>query len=85
VNTNPFDANVTASTGDFWAESVDPNAPPFTPLTLTPGQSGTITLTFTPSGRRGHVVRGFIGLDTVSAFTASGDEITKIPYEYRIR
>jgi hypothetical protein len=85
ANTNPFDANVTASTGDFWAESVDPNAPPFTPLTLTPGQSGTITLTFTPSGRRGHVVRGFIGLDTVSSFTASGDEITKIPYQYRIR
>jgi hypothetical protein len=42
-------------------------------------------VTFTPSGRRGHVVHGFLGLDTLNLFTSSGDEITKIPYEYRIR
>lgn len=42
-------------------------------------------MTFTPSGRRGQVVRGFLGLDTFNLFTASGDEITQIPYQYRIR
>jgi len=85
ANTNPFDDNVSSSTGDLWQQTVDPNPPPYTPLSLAPGQTGTITLTFTPSGRRGHVVRGFIGLDTFSLVSLSGDEVTKIPYEYRIR
>ena len=85
ANTYGFNSDVTSSTGDVWQQSVDPNAPPYTPLTLAPGQTGTITVTFTPSGRRGHVVRGFIGLDAFNLFTASGDEITKIPYAYRIR
>jgi subtilisin family serine protease len=85
ANTSPFDESVAPSTGDVWAQSVDPNAAPYAPLTLAPGQSGTITLTFTPSGRRGHVVRGFIGLDTFNAVTASGDEVAAIPYKYRIR
>jgi hypothetical protein len=83
ANTNPFDSSVTASTGDVWAGSVDPNAT-YSPLTLAPGQSGTITVTFTPSGRRGRVVRGFIGLDTFNLVTDSGDEVTTIPYEYKI-
>jgi hypothetical protein len=85
ANTNPFDETVAPSTGDVWAQTVDPNAAPYAPLTLAPGQSGTITLTFTPSGRRGHVVRGFIGLDSFNSVTASGDEIATIPYQYRIR
>jgi hypothetical protein len=85
ANTNPFDETVAPSTGDVWAQTVDPNAAPYAPLTLAPGQSGTITLTFTPSGRRGHVVRGFIGLDSFNPVTASGDEIATIPYRYRIR
>ena len=69
----------------MWQQSVDPNAAPYEPLTLAPGQSGTITLTFTPSGRRGHTVRGFIGLDTFNGVTGSSDEIAAIPYAYRIR
>jgi hypothetical protein len=85
ANSNPFDSNVVPSTGDVWSFSVDPHPAPFEPLTLAPGQSGAITLTFTPSGRRGHIVRGFIGLDTFNTVTASGDEVTTIPYEYRIR
>jgi hypothetical protein len=84
ANTYAFDSNATATTGDVWKQSVDPNAP-YTPLTLGPGQTGTITVTFTPSGRRGHVVRGFLALDTFSLSSLSGDEITQIPYAYRIR
>jgi hypothetical protein len=84
ANTFPFDSDVTSSTGDIWQQSVDPNAPPFTPLTLQPGQTGAITVTFTPSGHRGHRVDGFIGVDTWNEFTASGDEVATIPYEYRV-
>jgi hypothetical protein len=83
ANTYPFDGDVTTSTGDIWAQSVNPDAP-YTPLTLNPGQSGAITVTFTPSGHRGQTVDGFIGVDTFNQFTFSGDEVATIPYEYRV-
>ena len=70
----------------MWASSVDPAAfSSYAPLTLDPRQSGTITVTFTPSGRRGHTVDGFIGVDTFNEFSFSGDEVATIPYEYRVR
>ncbi len=84
ANTNPFDTNVTSSTGDAWEQSVDPSAP-YTPLSIGPGQTGQITLTFTPSGHRGQVVRGFIDVDTFNLASLSGDKVTTIPYEYKIR
>jgi subtilisin family serine protease len=84
ADTNPFDSAVSADTGDVWALSVNPTAP-YTPLSLGPGETGTITLTFTPSGPKGQVVRGFIGVDTFNLASFSGDEVATIPYEYRIR
>jgi hypothetical protein len=64
---------------------VNANAP-YSPLTLAPGQTGTITLTFTPSAPKpkGTVVRGFIGVDTLNLATASGDELVNIPYTYKV-
>ncbi|HEY7144793.1 MAG TPA: S8 family serine peptidase [Streptosporangiaceae bacterium] len=82
ANTNPFDSAVSASSGDVWAFSVDPNAS-YTPLSLGPGQSGTITLTFIPNAPKGSVVRGFIGVDTFNLVTDSGDELVNIPYTYK--
>jgi hypothetical protein len=85
AHTNPFDSDVSADTGDIWAASVDPNAT-YTPLSLAPGETGTITLTITPSRRRGgRVVRGFIDVDTFNPLTASGDEVSTLPYSYRVR
>jgi subtilisin family serine protease len=83
ANTNPFDSAVTPSTGDIWAASVNPNAT-YTPLTLAPGQTGTITLTFTPGAAKGTVVRGFVGVDTFNGATAAGDELVNIPYTYTV-
>src|SRR6516225_4970337 len=83
ANTNPFDSAVSASSGDAWAQSVDPTAP-YTPLSLGPGESGTITLTFTPNAPKGTVVSGFIGVDTLNLVTASGDELINIPYSYKV-
>jgi subtilisin family serine protease len=83
ANTFPFDTSVTSTTGDDWLLSVQPTTS-FTPLLLTPGQSGTITVTFTPTGHRGQRVRGFLGVDTINLATGSGDELATIPYAYRI-
>jgi hypothetical protein len=83
ANTNPFDSAVSADTGDVWAQSVDPTAP-YTPLTLGPGDSGKITLTITPNARKGTVVRGFIAIDTFNLVSLSGDEVTMIPYAYKV-
>jgi hypothetical protein len=74
---------VSASSGDVWAQSVDANAP-YTPLSLGPGQTSTITLTFTPNAPKGTVVRGFIGVDTFNLASFGGDELINIPYSYKV-
>jgi len=83
ANTNPFDSAVSASSGDAWAQSVDPTAP-YTPLSLGPGQTGTITLTITPNAPKGTVVRGFLGVDTFNLAVDGGDELVNIPYSYTV-
>ncbi len=83
ANTNPFDSAVTSTSGDIWAVSVDPSAT-YSPLTLDPGQSGTITLTITPNAPKGTVVHGFVGVDTFNFGTDAGDELVNIPYSYKV-
>jgi hypothetical protein len=83
ANTNPFDSAVSASSGDIWAASVNPAAT-YTPLSLGPGQTGTITLTITPNAAKGTVVSGFIGVDTFNLATDGGDELLNIPYSYTV-
>ena len=83
ANTNPFDSAISPSSGDIWAASVNPAAT-YSPLTLDPGQSGTITLTITPNAPKGTVVHGFMGVDTFNGFTGSGDELINIPYSYKV-
>jgi hypothetical protein len=84
ADTSPFDSAVSADSGDFWELSVDPNAT-FSPLNLAPGETGTITLTITPSGKRGQKVSGVIDIDTLSAAVLSGDRVASIPYRYKIK
>jgi hypothetical protein len=56
------------------------------PLTLQPGQRGTITVTFTPQGKKGDVVRGVIYIDDInSSFLDFTNEQIALPYRYRIR
>jgi hypothetical protein len=66
-----------------WAFSVESNAP-YTPLSLGPGETGTITVTFTPNAPKGTVVHGFLGVDTFNIATYAGDEVTDIPYTYKV-
>ena len=75
-----FDPAVTSDTGDLW----NPSIPSYTPLSLQPNQSGTINLTFTPSGAPGTVVTGTLYVDTFNPGTAFGDEVVGLPYSYTI-
>ncbi|MDA0159278.1 S8 family serine peptidase [Solirubrobacter ginsenosidimutans] len=83
ADSNPFDTNVTASSGDVWQQSVDATAP-YTPLSLAPGQTGTITLTFNAAGHKGKVLRGFVDVDTFNLASLGGDKVTTIPYTYKL-
>ena len=80
---NQFDGTVASSTGDFWAFAVDPNAE-YAPLTLKPGQTGTIQVAIHPTAKAGTVVHGFLGVDTVNLSTVSGDELVNLPYTYTV-
>ena len=48
------------------------------------GQSATITVTITPSGSTGTVVRGTLYIDDFNNFTDGGDELAAFPYAYKI-
>jgi hypothetical protein len=88
AQTKGFDATVTSPTGDVWAQSVDPSAPN-SPITIQPGHSAEVNVTFTPSAGAGSVDDGTLYVDTVSddvppyhQFSAS--EVAAIPYSYKV-
>ncbi|HEY2672813.1 MAG TPA: S8 family serine peptidase [Rugosimonospora sp.] len=85
VHTQAFDGAATSSTGDFWFTATQATPPAFSPLVLQPGQSGTITVTFTPSGAKGSKASGVLYVDTFSSYLFSGDDVAAIPYSYTIK
>ena len=91
AKTKPFDPDVTSSTSDLWLGSINPTAP-FSPLVLNPGQTGTISVTITPTGAFGTVVSGTVYIDDVvqgvppPAYGQSGgDELAAFSYSYTIK
>ncbi len=89
ARTNPFDTAVTSSTGDFWNVAVDPNADLGTPVTIQPGQTATITVTITPTAKKGSVVEGVLNVYTPPSFAyptfnTTGDLLAQIPYSYTV-
>jgi hypothetical protein len=87
AHTRSFDHATASSTGDIWQQTVDDGQQPsdYTPLTLQPGQSGKITVTFTPQGKPGDRVRGVLYVDDFSLRTVTGNEQLAIPYSYKVR
>jgi hypothetical protein len=81
---NAFDSAVTSSTGDAWVRLAVDNSAPYAPLTLAPGQSGTIQLSITPAAAKGTMVRGFVEIETFTGSTLSGDEVVTVPYSYTV-
>ena len=86
-HTKAFDHAAQSSTGDIWQQTVDDGQPPsdYTPLTLKPGQTGKITVTFTPQGKHGATVQGVLYVDDFSFRTLTGNEQLAIPYSYKVR
>ena len=84
AHTELFDPGFAAATGDIWQGAVDATAPAFTPITIQPGQTGTITVTLTPSAAKGTVVHGTLYVDDLQPVSGSGDELKAIPYTYTV-
>jgi hypothetical protein len=84
AETNAFDPAVAATSGNAWIQVSVDNSAPYTPMTLNPGQSGTITVTITPGAAKGTVVHGFLEIETLNLFTLAGDEVVVVPYTYKV-
>jgi hypothetical protein len=85
AHTAAFDRTASSSTGDYWRSTVEANPPAYTPLTLAPGQSGKITVTFTPQGARGAKVDGTLYVDDFSRRLDTGNEQAGFPYSYKVK
>lgn len=81
--TRSFDAGVDSSTGNIWS-ALEGLTGTYDPLVLEPGQSGDITVEFTPGGTTGSVVSGFLAVETFNFQSVSSDQQASIPYSYKV-
>lgn len=89
ARTPGFDSTVTSSTGDFWALTVNPNADLGNPVTVLPGQTRTVSVTITPTGKKGTKVSGVLNIITppslaYATFSTTGDVLAQVPYSYTV-
>jgi hypothetical protein len=78
-----FDPGVTSSTGNIWS-ALEGLTNPYSPLVLSPGQTGTITVVLGATGSRHQRVAGFLAVETFNPNTFSSDQIAALPYSYSI-
>jgi len=81
--TNRFAPDVSTSAGNAWSD-LDLGTSTYNPLVLDPGQTGTITVSITPTDANRTKVRGFLTLETFNFNTFSSDEVATFPYAYRV-
>jgi len=80
----PFDTAMSADSGDAWP-ILTFGTGSFSPLVLAPGRSGTINVTITPDPTKvGQVVSGFVYIDTFHPVVATGDEVVRLEYTYKV-
>lgn len=96
ILTAAFDPAVTSTTGDLW-QALGFGYPKYKPLSLAPGQSGTITVVMRPDQPSGALVSGALIVDAFAAtggfpfaqnstaITFSGDEVSLLPYVYTVK
>ena len=83
ATTRSFDPSVSSSTGDPELSTVDPDAPAGTPVTLPPGASAKLTVTFTPTASDGRYVGGDLYVVDDVASAPAFNELAKIPYSFQ--
>jgi hypothetical protein len=88
ATTQAFDPAMSPNTGDLWEQGASAQAA-FKPVLVQPGQTTTLYLVITPSGKAGSKVAGTLYLDDSSAVTndgiaPTGDQLAAIPYAYTI-
>ncbi|MEA2169935.1 MAG: hypothetical protein QOF76_3235 [Solirubrobacteraceae bacterium] len=84
AHTRAFDREATTSTGDIWLEVIDSDSPGDTAITVAPHASGSMTITFSPTGPPGRVVRGTLYVDDFDPWLGAGNDILAIPYAYTV-
>jgi hypothetical protein len=98
VVTSSFDSTISSPTGDLESDSANPatSLGSFAPISVAPGQTGTIPVTITPSGASGTNVTGTLYLDDTAYFEfgsiqdalvnyPQADEVAALPYQYTIK
>lgn len=93
VQTLGFDTTAAPSTGDIWYDAAGGGNESFNPLFLLPGQSGTMTVTFTvPTGAAGTTMSGTLYVETFETNSLStglgdwsSDVLAALPYSYTLR
>jgi hypothetical protein len=95
ATTAGFDPTVSSPTGDLWLGSTRP-ATPFTPYVVNPGQSVSIPVTITPTGKTGSTVTGTLyiadssfvstdlSFDELAGYSTEGSDVAAFPYSYTI-
>jgi hypothetical protein len=63
---------------------VQAQPPALHPLSIDPGATGDITVTITPVGTRGTVVRGWLYVNALPMSNRAGDELNNITYTYTV-
>ena len=84
AHTKAFDREATTSTNDVWLQSIDSDAPFVDLVRLAPHQTGSMTVTFTPTGPPGRTVRGTLYVDDFDEWQGFGNDILEIPYTYTV-
>jgi hypothetical protein len=83
ATTKAFDPGADSSTGNIWSNAEGVTST-YTPLLLTPGKSGDITVTMSPTGAKGDLVSGFLAVETFNFNSVSSDQIGRLAYSYRV-
>ena len=84
AHTRTFDTSITSPPGDPELADVDPNAAASNPVVVHPGQTVTIPVTIAATDQPGSVITGDLFVDDNQGALGSVNEVTAIPYAYRV-
>lgn len=84
ATTRTFDPSVSSLTGDAELATVQSDAPTAAPVTIPPGGSATLTVTFAPTAADGRSVAGDLFVVDDVADAPAFNELADIPYSFKV-